>query len=145
MIALAWEGDWRVTQFFAANPAFYRQFGLGGHEGLDVGMPSGTRLRSVGSLTVVEVGLNDGHPYGFYVKGRAESGEEWVWAHLLPYDLPKPGSLRLAGEPVGWSGTSGRSTGPHLHIGYRAKWWVRGGPYDGYSDPLPTIGIVDET
>jgi murein DD-endopeptidase MepM/ murein hydrolase activator NlpD len=141
MIALAWEGDWYVTQRFGANPDLYNAFGLAGHEGLDVGMPTGTRVRSVGALTVVEVGLNTGHPYGYYVKARAESGEEWVWAHLLAYDLPKPGSVRMAGEAVGWSGSSGRSSGPHLHIGYRPRWWDRGGPFDGYSDPVPTIGV----
>lgn len=140
MIALAWEGDWHVTQWFGASQAFYQQFGLAGHEGLDVGMPVGTRVRSVGQLTVVEVGIDPLHAYGYYVKARSPEGEDFLWAHLLPYELPRPGSIRLAGEPVGLSGSSGRSTGPHLHLGYREKWWVRGGSYDGYSNPLPHIG-----
>jgi murein DD-endopeptidase MepM/ murein hydrolase activator NlpD len=139
-IALAWEGDYPITQSFGANPAFYRQFGLAGHEGIDVGCPTGTRVRSVGHLTVVEVGLNTG-PYGYYVKARSPEGEDFLWAHLLPYDLPKPGSQRLAGEPVGWTSDSGRSTGPHLHFGHRSKWWVRGGPFDGWDDPLPFAGV----
>lgn len=139
VIALAYEGDWPITQKFGANPQFYKPFGLAGHEGLDIGCPTGTRVRSVGSLTVVEVGLNTG-PYGYYVKARSHEGEDFLWAHLLPYDLPRPGSHRLAGEQVGWSGESGRSTGPHLHLGYRAKWWVRGGSFDGWSDPFFFIG-----
>lgn len=143
MIALAWEGDWRVTQGFGDNPTFYRQFGLAGHEGLDVALPIGTRVRSVGTLTVVEVGTDPLFAYGYYVKARSEEGEDFLWAHLLPYDLPRPGSVRLAGEAVGWSGTSGRSTGPHLHVGYRPRWWVRGGPHNGWDDPLPHIGQVE--
>ena len=139
-IALGWEGDYFITQGFGANPTFYRDFDLAGHEGVDIGCPVGTRVRSVGDLTVVEVGLNTG-AYGYYVKARSGSGEDFLWAHLLPYDLPRPGSVRLAGEQVGWSGSSGRSTGPHLHIGYRPHWWVRGGPYDGYTDPLPHFGV----
>jgi len=142
-IALAWEGDFPITQHFGVNKAFYKQFGLAGHEGLDVGLPTGTRLRSVGSLTVVEVGLDAG-PYGYYVKARDVTGADFLWAHMLPYDLPRPGSIRLAGEQMGWSGQSGRSTGPHLHFGYRPKWWDRGGPFDGWVDPLPHIGLEDD-
>ena len=141
MIALAWEGDWSVTQSFADNPAFYKNFGLAGHEGVDIAMPEGTRLRSVGSLLVVEVGTNPLAAYGYYVKARSAQGEDFVWAHLLPYDLPRPNTYKLAGEQVGWSGNTGRSTGPHLHMGYRPHWWVRGGPYDGYHDPLSHIGV----
>src|SRR5688500_16405939 len=140
MIALAFEGDWPDTQEFGANEEFYRQFGLAGHEGVDIGCPTGTRVRSVGILTVVEVGLGGG-PYGYYVKARSAEGEDFLWAHLLPYDLPRPGSLRVAGQTVGWSGNSWRSTGPHLHIGYWAKWWVRGGPFYGRRGPLPQIDV----
>jgi murein DD-endopeptidase MepM/ murein hydrolase activator NlpD len=143
MIALGWEGDYPLTQRFAVNPQFYLPFGLNGHEGVDIGCPVGTAVRSVGHLYVVEVGLGSG-AYGYYVKARSESGEDFLWAHLLPYDLPRPGSLRVAGEPVGWSGESGRSTGPHLHVGYRPKWWLRGGPYDGWEDPLRAFGVEDE-
>jgi murein DD-endopeptidase MepM/ murein hydrolase activator NlpD len=142
MIALAYEGDWPITQKFEANPTFYDDFGLPGHEGLDIGCPVGTVMRSVGSLVVVEVGLNT-DAYGYYVKARSDEGEDFLWAHLLPYDLPRPGTVRLAGSQVGWSGSSGRSTGPHVHLGYRRAWWVRGGAYRGWSNPLFHIGAED--
>jgi murein DD-endopeptidase MepM/ murein hydrolase activator NlpD len=141
MISLGWEGDWPITQRFGERPHFYRQFGLAGHEGIDIGCPVGTVLRSVGTLFVVEVGLDTG-AYGYYVKARDSEGADFLWAHLLPYDLPKPGSVRLAGEQVGWSGTSGRSSGPHLHIGYRPNWWLRGGPFDGWVNPFQAFGIA---
>jgi murein DD-endopeptidase MepM/ murein hydrolase activator NlpD len=69
------------------------------------------------------------------VKLRTEAGEDYLLAHLLPYDLPRPGTWLAVGARVGWSGSSGNSTGPHLHAGYRPVHYVRGWPYNGYTDP----------
>lgn len=138
MISLAWEGDWPVSQGFGARPAYYATFGLAGHEGVDIAAPVGTRVRALYDGEVVEVGLGDG-PYGYYVKVRTPGGADTLWAHLLPYDLPRPGTWKGAGEPVGWTGSSGNIQGVHLHFGYRPHFWERGGPYDGWVDPLPFL------
>lgn len=138
MISLAWEGDWPISQLFGSRPEYYGQFGLAGHEGVDVAMPVGTRLRALVDGEVVEVGLNTS-AYGFYVKLRTPAGEDWLWAHMEPYELPRPGTWLPAGAPLGLSGSSGRIQGVHLHIAYRPMHWVRGWPYNGFADPLPLL------
>jgi murein DD-endopeptidase MepM/ murein hydrolase activator NlpD len=139
MISRAWSGDWEVSQVFGANPGYYGRFGLAGHEGADLAMPAGTELLAPEPGEVVEVGLNTG-AYGYYVKLRTIVSEDWLVAHLLPYDLPRPGTWLGAGARLGWSGNSGNSTGPHLHIGYRPVHWARGWPFNGWSDPIPGLG-----
>lgn len=138
MIALPWEGDWPITQLFGNPAPLYSQWGLAGHNGLDVGMPVGTPLRAWKEITIVEV-EDDPGGYGYYFKGRTQEGEDLLYAHLSLWGLPIPGRVYVPGERVAFSGSSGMSTGPHLHLGYRPVWWVRGWPHNGYSDPLPLL------
>lgn len=135
MIALPWEGDWPISQLFAERPAYYAQYGLLGHNGLDIACPEGTAVRALLSSTVVEVEY-DGRGYGNYVKLRHEHGTELLYAHLVARGLPEPGTVVDAGQPVALSGATGRVTGPHLHLGIRPDWRYRGGGYLGYVDPL---------
>ena len=139
MIANAWEGDWPVSQHFGARYDYYwKNFGLPGHEGVDIAIPQGIRVRAQESGEVVEVGLAPTHPYGHYVKIRTPDGADWLWAHLLPYDLPRPGTWLGSGAPHGWTGASGNIQGVHLHLGYRPRFWDRS-HHDGWRDPLPLL------
>ncbi|MDR0582281.1 MAG: peptidoglycan DD-metalloendopeptidase family protein [Prevotellaceae bacterium] len=56
--------------------------------------------------------------YGYYVVVRHYNGLETVYAHLSKL-LVTPDQPLKAGEPVGWGGSTGRSTGPHLHYELR--------------------------
>ncbi len=140
MIALPWEGNHSVSQWFGGNPHFYARWGLAGHNGLDVAMPVGTPLRAVEPGVVLEVAHDPGG-YGYYVKLRSDYGHDWLYAHLSLSGLPWVGDRFLPGERVASSGNSGNSTGPHLHLGYRADPTKRGWPFNGYVDPVPFIGV----
>jgi murein DD-endopeptidase MepM/ murein hydrolase activator NlpD len=143
VIALAWEGDYPITQLFGVPAPLYTRLGLAGHNGIDVGLPAGTAVRCVESGNVIEVG-DDPLGYGYYVKLRSDTGHDWLWAHLSLSALPWVGARLLPGETVAYSGNSGLSTGPHLHLGFRYAPGVRGWPFNGYSDPLPHIGADRE-
>ncbi|MDR3133685.1 MAG: peptidoglycan DD-metalloendopeptidase family protein [Prevotellaceae bacterium] len=56
--------------------------------------------------------------YGYYAVVRHYNGLETVYAHLSKL-LVKPNQLLRAGELVGWGGSTGRSSGPHLHYELR--------------------------
>jgi murein DD-endopeptidase MepM/ murein hydrolase activator NlpD len=56
--------------------------------------------------------------YGYYAVVRHYNGLETVYAHLSKL-LVTPNQLLKAGELVGWGGSTGRSTGPHLHYELR--------------------------
>ena len=140
MIALPWEGDYPLTQRFGVAAPLYTRLGLAGHNGIDVGLPVGTPVRCVESGIVAEVG-SDPLGYGYHVKIVTPSHRAWLWAHLSLSGLPWVGSWFEPGQTVAYSGNSGLSTGPHLHLGFRYDEGVRGWPFNGYSDPLPHIGV----
>jgi murein DD-endopeptidase MepM/ murein hydrolase activator NlpD len=92
------------------------QLGAGdnpGHEGLDVAVPVGMPVRAAGSGSVAEAAHDP--EYGLYVLVRHEEGYETRYAHLSRL-VVSPGKLVKAGEVIGLSGNSGRSSAPHLHF-----------------------------
>lgn len=134
MARLPFEGHYPVTQEFGERPWYYARWGLAGHNGVDFGLPDGTPVVSASDGEVVEVG-DDPTGYGYYVKVRTPDGEDWLYAHLNLWELPAPGTWVAEGHRLGYSGSTGNSTGPHLHLGWRPDHTVRGWPYNGYAEP----------
>ena len=60
-------GDFPITQEFGENPQTYAQFGLKGHNGQDIGLPTGTDIVSAIKGEVVEIAF-DPQGYGDYIK-----------------------------------------------------------------------------
>ncbi|MGW1072369.1 peptidoglycan DD-metalloendopeptidase family protein [Streptomyces sp. NPDC002537] len=87
-----------------------------GHTGQDFAVPIGTPVRSVGEGTVVSVGC--GGAYGISLVIQHEGGWYSQYAHLSAL-LVAPGQQVGTGQCVGLSGTTGNSTGPHLHFEIR--------------------------
>ena len=84
------------------------------HKGLDFAAPRGTPVRAAGDGVVVNVGPRGG--YGHYVRIRHDDRFETAYAHLDGYaDALERGRRVRQGEPIGYVGSSGRSTGAHLH------------------------------
>lgn len=100
----------------------------GFHTGLDVAAPMYTPVRAVATGTVRWVGW-DGN-YG--QKVRLDNGGFLTeYAHLSAIKV-HTGQVVAAGEVVGLVGTTGKSTGPHLHF----EWWTEKIPVD----PVRTFG-----
>jgi murein DD-endopeptidase MepM/ murein hydrolase activator NlpD len=74
---------------------------------------------------VVRVQLWDGRGYGNYIVLRHYNGLETLFGHLSKA-LVKPGQFVKAGDLIGWAGSTGRSTGSHLHYETRYE----GNPFD---------------
>jgi len=137
MTAIA-DGDYQITQYFGENPAAYARFGLAGHNGLDLALPAGTPLLAVEDASLVEAAY-DATGYGYYAKLQTPRGSHWLYAHMSEPCPLEIGQAVSAGDPIGVSGSSGNSTGPHLHLGFRPDGSYRGGGYGGYVDPLPYL------
>ncbi len=88
------------------------------HAGIDFRVSTGTQVRSTGAGTVVVAGRNGG--YGNMVEIDHGDGLTTRYAHLSRV-LVKVGDHVEAADPVGLSGTTGRSTGPHLHYEVRRE------------------------
>jgi len=115
--ALAWPCAGVVTQRFGENPANYARFGLPGHNGLDIGAPQGTSIRAVAEGEVVWVDTDP--DYGNYVRVYHQAlGFHSFYAHLSSAGCAV-GQHVKQGQEIGKMGSTGNSTGPHLHLEIR--------------------------
>ncbi|MFI9720923.1 peptidoglycan DD-metalloendopeptidase family protein [Streptomyces sp. NPDC052396] len=88
------------------------------HTGQDFAVPVGTPVRAIGPGTVVAVGC--GGAFGISLVIRHSGGWYSQYAHLAA-PFVTPGRPVRAGEWIGLSGTTGNSTGPHLHFEVRTS------------------------
>ena len=84
------------------------------HKGIDFGVPAGTPIQAAGDGTVEIAGFNGS--YGNYVRLRHGSGMGTAYAHMSRIATGiKPGKRVGQGQIIGFVGSTGRSTGAHLH------------------------------
>ncbi|NYF98992.1 M23 family metallopeptidase [Janibacter cremeus] len=86
------------------------------HAGVDYGASVGTPLRAMGDGTVVGAGPMSG--YGVYIDVEYADGTVSRYGHLSSV-AASVGQQVAAGDTVAYSGNTGRSTGPHLHLEIR--------------------------
>jgi murein DD-endopeptidase MepM/ murein hydrolase activator NlpD len=84
------------------------------HRGTDFAAPTGTPILAAGDGVIVRAGPYGG--YGNYVRIRHANGYETAYAHLSRFARGARSGTRVRqGQVIGYVGTTGRSTGPHLH------------------------------
>lgn len=93
--------------------------GLKPHSGIDLGMPEGTQLRSAFDGVVEKVWDHSG-AIGNGVKIQMEDGTHSIYGHMKEVDV-RVGEHINSGDPIGLSGNTGNSTGPHLHFGMQKE------------------------
>ncbi|AEF80255.1 M23 family metallopeptidase [Leadbettera azotonutricia] len=107
---------WPVSGWITSNYG-YRANPFGGdrqfHSGLDVGALQGTAVRAAMAGRVSSVGYND--TFGNYVVVSHHSGYRTLYGHLSLARV-KAGAFVGTGERIGDVGSTGISTGPHLHF-----------------------------
>jgi murein DD-endopeptidase MepM/ murein hydrolase activator NlpD len=86
------------------------------HSGIDYAAPQGTKVLSAGAGTVTFVGQISG--YGNVVEITHANGLITRYGHLSAF-LSKEGQKVTTGTPIARVGSTGRSTGPHLHFEVR--------------------------
>ena len=83
------------------------------HNGIDMACPSGTPIYAAMDGTVIAAGYSD--TYGNYVTLRHHSGYQTLYAHMSKI-LVSSGQYVTTSSRVGLVGSTGQSTGPHLHF-----------------------------
>lgn len=84
------------------------------HKGTDFAAPTGTPIYAAGDGVIVERGVKNG--YGNYIRIRHNSTMQTAYAHMSRFSPAfSRGSRVRQGQVIGYVGTTGRSTGPHLH------------------------------
>lgn len=83
------------------------------HSGVDIAASQGTEIRAAYSGIVSEVGSNS--VGGNYISLVHKDGSETLYCHCLKI-IAEKGDVIRAGETIALVGSTGRSTGPHLHF-----------------------------
>ncbi|NFV81043.1 M23 family metallopeptidase [Magnetospirillum aberrantis] len=84
------------------------------HKGIDFGVPPGTPIQAAGDGIVEMAGANGA--YGNYVRIRHGNGFATAYAHMSRIAVGMKSGKRVGqGQIIGFVGSTGRSTGPHLH------------------------------
>jgi murein DD-endopeptidase MepM/ murein hydrolase activator NlpD len=86
------------------------------HRGVDYGAPTGTPVRVVGDGRVEFAGWQNG--YGNVVQVQHDNDRSTLYAHLSRIDV-RQGQAVEQGQLIGAVGSTGWSTGPHLHFEFR--------------------------
>lgn len=86
------------------------------HNGIDIGVPTETPLYSAVKGTVILADYSESA--GNYIKIQTDSGWTVIFMHMDSFAVER-GQQVERGDLVGYSGNSGRSTGPHLHLEVR--------------------------
>lgn len=108
--------------------------GLSGtfHEGIDFGGSSSTVIMAASSGTVAYVGYDS--MSGNCVIVKHNNGYYSMYAHLSSTSVSQGQSVSI-GQQVGYMGTTGNSTGVHLHFAISTGLW------SGYVNPAPFLGL----
>jgi murein DD-endopeptidase MepM/ murein hydrolase activator NlpD len=88
-----------------------------GHPAIDIGLPEGTAVVASDTGTVTWAGWNV-YGYGNLIVVNHGNGYETYYAHLSGINA-FPGQVVNQGQLIGYSGNTGRSSGPHLHFEIR--------------------------
>ncbi|PIR85318.1 hypothetical protein COU15_01325 [Candidatus Kaiserbacteria bacterium CG10_big_fil_rev_8_21_14_0_10_45_20] len=93
--------------------------GIHGYNAVDIGAPTGTNVMASASGEVIlsrSYGYNGG--YGQYIVIKHSNGTQTLYAHLSE-NFVSTGTQVVQGQVIGAVGSTGRSTGPHLHFEIR--------------------------
>lgn len=104
---MVWPTRGRVTQ----------GYWLPAHPAIDIGSYIGTPVWAADDGVVAEAGWSS-YGYGNYILIRHYDGFSTLYAHLSRIDVA-PGEAVGRGQQIGAVGSTGRSTGPHLHLEVR--------------------------
>lgn len=119
-----------VEGFFLAKPVNYRRISSSfsykrwhpvlkryrAHLGIDYAANAGTPIRAAGDGVFVSVGRKGG--YGKTIIIRHQDGYKTLYAHMRAYNKNSKSGRRVKkGQIIGYVGSTGISTGPHVHFG----------------------------
>ncbi|MHB1415873.1 MAG: LysM peptidoglycan-binding domain-containing protein [Chloroflexota bacterium] len=115
-ISFIWPAYGEVTGYFHEEGPYWVK---GYHEGLDIGASYGSAIIAAEAGTVIEAegsGWNSG--YGNYVKIDHGNGLQTLYGHMSSVAVD-PWQKVERGDVIGYIGSTGASTGPHLHFEVR--------------------------
>ncbi len=123
---LMWPTTGTISQYYgptslSLEPAYggYDHF----HLGVDIASSQGTPIAAAAAGTVIFAGWTD-VGYGNMVEIDHGNGLVTIYGHMMTTPSVRTGQQVFRGQLIGYMGTTGNSTGPHLHFGvqYNGSW-----------------------
>lgn len=105
--------EWPLTERGFITQRLFAGSEGGTHPGVDIAIPAGSYIRAAGAGFVSEARMDE--VYGNFIVLDHPSGHRSLYAHASLL-LVAPGDTVEAGEVIGLTGSTGRSTAPHLHF-----------------------------
>lgn len=132
----------KITAYFL-DPEYQKQFGMK-HYGLDLSTRTqehpdgiGTPLRPIAQGLIVKIGFNH-RDYGNYIIVKHNKFYQSLQAHLLKFDVVQ-GWFVNNPNVLGFSGSTGKSTGPHDHLELQKIKTLFGVSWTERINPLPFL------
>jgi len=119
--ALSWPLEAvRITQQFGSGAGVNKRlYASGSHNGVDFGAKIGTPVLSMGDGVIAAQGDTDilckGVSFGKWILIKYNNGLASTYGHLSQHNMTVGAAVKT-GDVVGFSGNTGYSTGPHLHV-----------------------------
>ncbi|MEK7480067.1 MAG: M23 family metallopeptidase [Patescibacteria group bacterium] len=109
----------KIGDYMAPLARYVETQGIHGYNGVDLGAPSGTPIMASadGDVIVAKAGGYNGG-YGSYVVIQHANGSQTLYAHMSKVST-YAGATVKQGQVIGGVGSTGRSTGAHLHLEIR--------------------------
>jgi len=115
----------------------------GFHNGIDISSSYGEPIRAARDGTILAIGNCGKYAYGKWIMIKHDNGLTTLYGHLSSYGAYKTGDNVKTGDIIGYEGSTGYSTGPHLHFGVYAsetieiqKTWYGTLPIGAHIDPM---------
>lgn len=114
------EEDYRITQGFGCT-SYARcgrsrgPYGGSPHNGIDMASGYGSPIKAIGDGEIVANGKNDGFGNWVAIKHNSYNLVS-VYGHLSAFEFLRVGTQVKAGQIIGYEGSTGNATGPHLHL-----------------------------
>ncbi len=114
---LDWPLGGVLTQGYGYTPYSKKLYKEGFHNGIDIASSYGEPIKAALNGTIIAKGDCGRYAYGKWIAVQHENGLTTLYAHLSGYGAFKVGDKVKTGDIIGYEGSTGYSTGPHLHFG----------------------------
>lgn len=139
---LSWPLDGVLTQSYGYTAYSKKLYKAGFHNGIDISSSYGEAIRAARDGKVLAIGNCGKYAYGRWMMVEHDNKLTTLYGHMSSYGDFKTGDSVKRGDIIGYEGSTGYSTGPHLHFGVYAsetvqiqKVWYGTVPIGAHLDP----------
>lgn len=113
----SWPLDGILTQGYGYTPYSKKLYAGGLHNGIDIASSYGEPIRAPKDGKIIAIGNCGKYAYGKWIAIEHENKLTTLYGHLSSYNGLKIGDSVKRGDIIGYEGSTGYSTGAHLHFG----------------------------